>query len=127
MIRHCKNCNKSFEVRLGDGRFENQKYCSKKCKKLFRNKNQLTGRELTRERIRERDKHTCQTCGKKWKEGMRRFDVHHKDCVKDKTKQYDNYEKEKDNLITLCHKCHLNLPEHRDAMCKSHKTLINID
>jgi len=70
-------------------------------------------RERVRELIRIRDNHTCQICGKVWKEGQRRFDVHHKDCIKEKTKQCDNYEIEKDNLITLCHKCHLNLPEHK--------------
>lgn len=71
------------------------------------------GRDRIREKIRIRDKYTCQLCGKIWKKGKRRFDVHHKDCDKEKTKQCDNYEKEKNNLITLCHKCHLNLPEHR--------------
>lgn len=35
------------------------------------------GRELTREKIRIRDNHTCQICGKKWKPNMRSFDVHH--------------------------------------------------
>ena len=68
------------------------------------------GRELTRNKIRDRDNNTCQECKRKWKKGTRRFDVHHKDFKKEKTKQYDHYEKEKNNLVTLCHRCHLNLP-----------------
>ena len=73
-------------------------------------------RDRVRELIRIRDNHTCQICGKVWKTWQRRLDVHHIDCVKEKTNQCDNYEKEKDNMITLCHKCHLNLPEHRQTM-----------
>jgi len=84
-----------------------------------KNKNPFSshgGRDLVREKIRIRDNHTCQICNKKWESGQRRFDVHHKDCDKEKTRQYDNYEKEKNNMITLCHKCHLNLPQHRKKM-----------
>ena len=95
-----------------------------KCSKETMNKlcekhsyiGKISGRDFTRELIRSRDNHTCQICGKKWEEGTRRLDVHHKDNDKEKTKQYDVYEKEKDNLITLCHKCHLNLPAHRKSM-----------
>ena len=82
----------------------------------------LQGRDLTRERIRIRDNHTCRKCGKEWQEGTRRFDVHHKDCDPSKTKGYDIYEEEKDNLITLCHKCHLNIPKHRKRMGGNRKT-----
>lgn len=80
--------------------------------------NKLFGRNYTREKIRFRDNYTCQVCHIKWKEGSRRLDVHHKDCIKEKSRQYDSYEKEKDNLITLCHKCHMNLPEHKQQMQK---------
>lgn len=73
-------------------------------------------RDRNRELIRIRDNHTCQICGKKWKLGERRFDVHHKDCQKEKTHKVDNLLKESENIITLCHKCHLNLPEHRKKM-----------
>lgn len=81
----------------------------------------LEGFSFIREAIRRRDNYTCQICGKKWKKGQRRFDVHHIDCDKEKTNKYDNWEKEKDNMITLCHKCHLNLPEHREAMADAKK------
>jgi len=86
----------------------------------------LSGRDYTRELIRMRDKHTCQICGKKWKEGMRRFDVHHVDCDKEKSKKYENFEKEKYNMVTLCHKCHLNLPQHRKSISKERLENIHI-
>lgn len=47
---------------------------------------------------------------------MRRFDVHHIDCDNNKTRISDNLEIESNNLITLCHKCHLNMPEHKEKM-----------
>lgn len=72
------------------------------------------GRDRARELIRIRDNHTCQKCGKKWKEGERRFDVHHKDFNAEKSRQVDVLEKEAKNMITLCHKCHLGLPEHKE-------------
>ncbi len=70
------------------------------------------GRERVRFLVRERDNFTCQSCEKKWKDGERQFDVHHLGgmCGK-KTKSYDKKE-DMDKLITLCHKCHFNHPEH---------------
>jgi 5-methylcytosine-specific restriction endonuclease McrA len=79
----------------------------------------IGSRDRIREIIRIHHNHTCEMCGKVWEIGMRRFDIHHKDCDKDKTKQIDRNE-DLDNLICLCHKCHLNLPEHRKAMSESH-------
>lgn len=79
------------------------------------------GRDRKREIIRIRDNHTCQLCGKVWIKGTRRFDIHHKDCDKEKSLQTDNLEKEADNMTTLCHKCHLNLLEHRLTMLGNRK------
>lgn len=76
----------------------------------------LEGRDVVRERIRARDNYTCQKCKRVWNGKERRFDVHHLDAKKEKTKQYDNYEIEKDNMITLCHKCHMSLPVTRFSM-----------
>lgn len=72
----------------------------------------LGGRDRTRELVRMRDNHTCQTCGKKWEEGQRRFDVHHLNGVCGKKSR--KYDKVRDHvgLITLCHKCHFNHPSH---------------
>ena len=66
----------------------------------------ISGRDYNREKVRIRDKLICKDCGRKWKEGERRFDVHHKDFDKDKTKGYD-LKKEWKNLVTLDHSCHL--------------------
>ena len=85
-------------------------------------------RDRIRELVRIRDKHTCQICGKKWNPELRKLDVHHIDCKKEKTRQCDDWETEKQNMITLCHKCHLNLPEHKkaiqDGLINSKKTKI---
>jgi hypothetical protein len=74
------------------------------------------GRDLIREQVRERDKYQCQNCKKKWKEGTRRFDIHHLNGVFGrKSRGYDRKVDIK-KLITLCHRCHLNLPEVRNKM-----------
>lgn len=69
----------------------------------------LEGRDYVRELVRIRDKHTCQEkgCGKKWKEGTRRFDVHHTNgqCGK-KSRKYDR-KSDMGGLTTLCHACHI--------------------
>lgn len=68
------------------------------------------GIEKLRELVRIRDNHTCQICGKVWKRGQRRFDVHHMDREKEGKNGFI-YENNKyfDRMITLCHRCHLNL------------------
>ena len=78
-------------------------------------------RDRIRELIRIRDKHTCQICLAKWKKGKRRFDVHHM------TEEYESGSNrgipvaemdrtQIDQMITLCHKCHLNLDSVRRKM-----------
>lgn len=75
------------------------------------------GRNFVREMIRIRDKQTCQRCKKKWKEGKRKFDVHHLDekmLGKTLSKGVIRYDKTNmDKLITFCHKCHY--AWHKDA------------
>jgi hypothetical protein len=58
--------------------------------------------------IRKRDNNTCRKCGKIWIEGKRHFGVRH---IYNYDELYNNFEKEKNNIITLCHKCIMNLPE----------------
>src|SRR3990167_4781050 len=78
----------------------------------------LSGRERTRMMVRVRDKFTCQNCGavRTWRDcdgkKLRLFDVHHLNglCGK-KSRGYDKIS-ELDGLITLCHRCHFNHPEH---------------
>ncbi len=83
----------------------------------------IGGRERIREVIRIQYNHTCQKCGRVWQQGQRRFDIHHIDCNKEKSRKTDTNE-ELNNLILLCHKCHLSLPEHRIAMSKIKSKII---
>ena len=59
--------------------------------------------ETLRRSIRERDKYTCQLCGKQ--QGDRAFDIHHID--------YDKMNSNPNNLITLCRCCHLKTNHNR--------------
>lgn len=85
------------------------------------------GREFVRMRVRIRDNFTCQDCGltrtpesieknNKTKDTLKgkikHLDVHHLNgmCGK-KSLDYDKLN-EMDGLVTLCHKCHFNRPEH---------------
>lgn len=95
------------------------------CSKVL--KGTGNGRELTRMMARIRDNFTCQDCGavrtprevfknnakkKTLKGRIKLFDVHHTngDCGK-KSRGYDSVE-DLSILVTLCHKCHFNRPEH---------------
>jgi hypothetical protein len=57
----------------------------------------VTWNHKLREMIRERDGRTCQACGEK--ENGTRLAVHHID--------YDKANVEQQNLVSLCHKCHV--------------------
>lgn len=77
-----------------------------------------SGRERTRMLVRIRDNFTCQDCGAirnpidNKSTRKRLFDVHHLNGLCGKmSRSYDKVESI-DNLITLCHKCHFNRPEH---------------
>lgn len=76
------------------------------------------GRERTRMFVRVRDDFTCQTCkqvllpSEARNQGRKLFDVHHLGgkCGT-MSRAYDSI-KDLSGLITLCHKCHFNHPEH---------------
>lgn len=78
----------------------------------------IYGRERTRMMVRIRDNFICKDCGNERtpnqaKELKKRlFDIHHLNglCGK-KSRGYDKIS-EIDGLVTLCHKCHFNRPEH---------------
>lgn len=85
------------------------------------------GRELTRGKVRERDNHTCQDCGRVHQKGYRAFHVHHLNgmCGK-KSRGYDSV-KDLSGMTTLCPKCHRKqhdktkygrrvLPNHREEV-----------
>jgi len=67
-----------------------------------------------RRQIKERDNYQCQLCGKK---GCR-LDVHHID--------YNKKNMSQDNLITLCHNCHMRTGFHREQWSALFKTLFLI-
>jgi hypothetical protein len=78
------------------------------------------GRDYIRELVRIRDKRTCQICRRRWKPGQRRFDVHHRDEKhegKSFKKGHIRWDRDHmDRMITLCHKCHMNLDGVRAKM-----------
>lgn len=106
----CIFCKKIFSATDGNGV---RRFCGE-CSKKYSCK----GREFTRTLVRIRDNFTCQDCGAvrtpetAKKEGIRLFDVHHLNglCGK-RSRSYDKIS-EIDGLITLCHRCHFNRPEH---------------
>lgn len=70
------------------------------------------GREMVRFLVRRRDGFTCQSCKRAWNKGERHFDVHHlKGLCGKKSRGYDKVS-DMNGLVTLCHKCHFNHPEH---------------
>jgi 5-methylcytosine-specific restriction endonuclease McrA len=90
--------------------------------KTIKNITHYTGMSSgTRDRIREiiriYHNHRCSICKKYWVIGERRFDIHHKDCDNHKTRQIDR-EEDLDNLILICHNCHLNLENHKYIMSR---------
>lgn len=80
-----------------------------------------------RERIRIRDNRTCQICFKVWVEGERRLDVHHMDDeFEGRSGERGVIALDRKNfrrMITLCHKCHLNLHTVREKMTKRKRKL----
>jgi len=82
----------------------------------------LTGRDAIREHVRMRDKYTCQKCKEVWVVGTRRFDVHH---LLDEDGSMSHGTDRKEEIlkpgvaITVCHKCHLNLPTEKAKMVKA--------
>lgn len=90
------------------------------------------GRERVRGFVRLRDKYTCQDCGKVLlPENVppkgKSLDVHHLNglCGK-KSRGYDKKE-DMHILVTLCHKCHYNRPEHTSKKLSKERAQRNID
>jgi len=64
------------------------------------------GLDFIREKVRNRDNQTCIVCNKIWKEGLRKFDVHHKEIDEGRNARYSYDSQNMDKLITICHRCH---------------------
>ena len=91
-------------------------------------KRQFSGKERTRELVRQRDNHTCQDCGyirtrrfvdrhnqkiRGLKGKIKSLDVHHLEGLcGQRSQKYDRI-CDMDILVTLCHKCHYSRPEHK--------------
>jgi hypothetical protein len=73
----------------------------------------MEGRNYLREKVRVRDGHKCQKCGKQWSPGQRRLDVHHLDEEIEGVVGMKYANNPIDRMVTLCHRCHLNLPHIR--------------
>lgn len=111
-MKKCLNCNRNAKILFCD-----------KCREKYLTRSsgtRLEGLDYTRERVRMRDKHKCSKCGKRWKYGERRFDIHHLRGCGQKSKSYDK-KSELKNLITLCHSCHLGLESVKIKM-KNHSS-----
>lgn len=93
------------------------------------------GRNRVREFVRMRDKYTCQDCGlertreevdaynsklRTLKGMMKSLDIHHLngECGKN-SRGYDSIESVA-GLITLCHSCHFNRPDHSKKSKMAH-------
>ena len=61
--------------------------------------------EDLREAIRKRDKYTCQVCSTGQEDLSKKLDIHHID--------YDKKNLDPENLISLCHPCHMKTNQHR--------------
>lgn len=109
LFANCFACKTIIQVMNRRKRTFN--FCAHCNNRFFtrKNGNILSGLDRPREIVRIRDNHTCQNCKKIWKNGMRRFDVHHLNgnCGRYST----SYDKVIDieGMTTLCHKCHMNL------------------
>lgn len=114
----CENCGKTF-VRERDGKHVYQ-FCSKKCKgkyyKGILGSNWQGGKSFEpygikfnnelKEQVRQRDSYTCQECNKTQEKLGRKLDVHHID--------YNKKNNNLNNLICLCHSCHMKTNYNRE-------------
>ncbi len=84
-------------------------YLEKKKHYKPKKSDRLQGFNALRERVRIRDNHTCQMCGKIWIKDQRRLDVHHLDIEREGKKDYQYDKNNPHMMITYCHKCHYSL------------------
>lgn len=99
-----KECSRKCEILWCKKTTKAYKFCYPHSLHLFK----FEGRDHLREKVRILFKHICQKCGYKWKSG-RRLDIHHINGLCGKLSR--SYDREVKNLLPLCHKCHLSLPE----------------
>ena len=83
------------------------KFCEQRSKHL-RN---FEGMDYSREILRLLKGNRCAQCGKKWKPGTRRFDVHHGELCGKRSRKYDRLADVLKYEI-YHHKCHFNQLDH---------------
>jgi 5-methylcytosine-specific restriction endonuclease McrA len=119
IVFQCETCKKIVSVPRSKSRFpRKQRFCSKECANTGNsgasnpswrggNYKEYYGANWKQQqrKARKRDNYTCQGCGKTQKKVGRSLDIHHIRRFAD----FDNYlyANQLDNLITLCHSCHM--------------------
>lgn len=98
--KRCSKCNGKIISKMISGR-KNGMYINGKSKEPY----PLGWTNTFREQIRDRDNHTCQKCGMA-EDYYRKLDVHHID--------YNKENLDLNNLIALCHRCHVKTNYNRD-------------
>lgn len=117
---HKQKIGKANSIAL-KGRKVDKKVCLKISKTLIKKYNindddriySVDWTETLRRSIRERDKYICKLCGSQ--QGDISFAVHHID--------YDKYNCNPNNLITLCNSCHAKTNHNRKDWIKYFKSL----
>lgn len=99
----------------------------------LRSVKQDEGRGRNRELVRMRDNHTCQDCGfkrltqdvqkhnkniKTLKGRIKSLDIHHTNGLCGKNSKGYDFKKGFKDMVTLCHRCHFNRPEHTTKLTK---------
>lgn len=94
----CENCGKTFFRKRSKINNSDKNFCSKECVWEYNGTDgdYPEGWDLISRRVKERDNHECQKCGRK--PPMVQLQVHHIDGNKSNC--------DFDNLITLCGSCH---------------------
>lgn len=123
LIINCEHCGKPKQIQMWQKlRRSGRIFCNNRCASLWQSEHcsgpnsngwkggvsHTYGRrdwKKTRQRIRKRDKYTCQGCGRRWRSRQRHFDVHH-------IRPFDLFEDPEkanadSNLITMCRRCHM--------------------
>lgn len=120
---NCEHCGKRFEIKAYE--VETRRFCSVACKADWQRHHNLgpdspgwrggydpyygPNWRNQRRAARKRDNYTCQRCGITEERLFRQLDVHH--IIPFRTFGIERYREANrlDNLISLCHLCHLTI------------------
>jgi 5-methylcytosine-specific restriction endonuclease McrA len=118
----CAQCGISVTRKAGHAKRSKHAFCSRQCHAVWRSKNQtgetrynwVGGYEPyygeswahAKRSTRERDKHTCQRCGKTRERVGKNMDVHHKTPFRTFGVERHREANALENLICYCARCH---------------------